>query len=87
MQSSGNLASQQFLLAQQISLAPVVCRFRTESDEVFAIVPVTIAHAAALPAFGHAEPGWHASAPIKSNNLRAVQVGMVAALLTAGNAK
>jgi hypothetical protein len=52
-----------------------------------AIVPATIAHAAALPAFGHAELGWDASAPNRSNNLRAVQVGIVAALLTAGNAK
>jgi hypothetical protein len=52
-----------------------------------AIVPASIAHAAALPAFGHAEPGRDASAPSRSNNLRAVQVGMVAALLTAGNAK
>lgn len=54
---------------------------------VLAIVPATIAHAAALPAFGHAELGWDASGPNRSNNLRAVQVGMVAALLTAGNAK
>jgi hypothetical protein len=50
-------------------------------------VPVTIARAAALPAFGHGELGWDASAPNRSNNLRAVQVGIVAALLTAGNAK
>jgi hypothetical protein len=50
-------------------------------------VPATIAHAAALPAFGHAELGWDASAPNRSNNLRAGQIGMVAALLTAGNAK
>ena len=62
---------------------PVLNRIRRG----LAIVPATIAHAAALPAFGHAEPGWDASAPIRSNNLRAVQVGMVAALLTAGNAK
>jgi hypothetical protein len=48
---------------------------------------VTIAHAAALPAFGHVEPGLDTSAPNRSNNLRAVQIGMVAALLTAGNAK
>jgi len=51
------------------------------------VLPATIAHAAALPAFGHAELGSDASAPNRSNNLRAVQVGMVAALLTAGNAK
>jgi len=69
---SGNLASQPFHLPQQISLA---------------IVPATIAYAAALPAFGQAELGWDASAPNRFNNLRAVQVGMVAALLTAGNAK
>ena len=50
------------------------------------VLPATIAHAAALPAFGHAEVGSDASAPNRSNNLRAVQVGMVAALLTAGNA-
>jgi hypothetical protein len=50
-------------------------------------VLATVALAAALPAFGHAEPGWDASVPIKSNNLRAMQVGMVAALLTAENAK
>jgi hypothetical protein len=69
---SGNLASPRFHVPQQISLA---------------IVPATIAHAAALPAFGQDELGWDASAPSRSNNLRAVQVGMVAALLTAGNAK
>ena len=50
-------------------------------------MPSAITHAAALPAFGHAEPGWDALAPIGSNNLRAMQVGVVAALLTAGNAK
>ena len=50
-------------------------------------MPATIALAAALPAFGHAELGCDASAPNRSNNLRAVQVGMVAALLTAGHAK
>jgi hypothetical protein len=52
-----------------------------------AIVPVTIAQAAALPAFGHAELGLDASAANRCNNLRAVQVGMVAALVTVGNAK
>jgi hypothetical protein len=52
-----------------------------------AIVPAAIGHAAALPASGQAEVAWDASAPNRSNNLRAVQVGMVAALLTAGNAK
>ena len=51
------------------------------------IVPATIALAAALPAFGHAELGGDVSAPNRFNDLRAVQVGMVAALLTAGNAK
>jgi len=50
-------------------------------------VPAAIGHAAALPASGQAEVAWDASAPNRSNNLRAVQVGMVAALLTAGNAK
>jgi hypothetical protein len=49
--------------------------------------PATIGHAAALPAFGHVKVAWDASIPNRSNNLRAVQVGMVAALLTAGNTK
>ena len=83
---SGNLASQQFHLPQQISLATVV-PVLSRIGPGLAIVPATIAHAAALPAFGQAEPGWDASAPSRFNNLRAVQVGMVAALLTAGNAK
>ncbi|MGB2626884.1 MAG: hypothetical protein WAK20_08835 [Candidatus Acidiferrum sp.] len=52
-----------------------------------AIVPATIAYAAALPAFGHAGLGSDESAPNKSNNLPAVQIGTVAALLTAGNTK
>jgi hypothetical protein len=50
-------------------------------------VPATIGHAAALPAFGHAELGREPSAPNRSNNLRAVQVGTIAALLTGGDAK
>ena len=43
---SGNLASQQFHFLQHQP-----CDF----------VPVTITRAAALPAFGHAEPGWDES--------------------------
>ena len=81
----GHLASQQSHHAQYISLADCFVSF--QSEEVLRLPPATIVRGAALPAFGHAEPGWDASAPIRSNNLRAVQVGIVAALLTAGNAK
>jgi hypothetical protein len=68
----GNLASQQFHPPQRISLATCACDHRSRGSV----------------ARIRASRNWLGCVgPIRSNNLRAVQVGMVAALLTAGNAK
>jgi len=68
----GNLAIQQFHPPQRISLATCACDHRSRGS---------IARI-------RARQTWlDALAANRSNNLRAVQVGMVAALLTAGNAK
>ena len=69
---SDNLASQQFHPPQQISLATCACDHRSRGS---------IARIRAR------RPWLDALAANRSNNLRAVRVGMVAALLTAGNAK
>ncbi len=88
MAGSSNLASHQFHLGQQISFADFCVPVLNRIGRGLGIVPAIIAHAAAaLPAFGHVGCWPDMSAPNKSNNLRAAQVGMLAALLTARNTK
>jgi hypothetical protein len=57
---SDNLASQQFHLSAADQPCNCCVPFLNRIERGLAIVPATIAHAAALPAFGHAEPRWDA---------------------------